>query len=455
MNPANPLPRAAWLLTGSLAVLSLVACNKTPATAQAPEMTRTTTVAASYALPVDPNAPAMAPAYAPAASALAEAPPAQVDLPQSSEARYCYVARADQINSGFADSPPDYAIDYQGTRPWYWRAQTGAYRVVEATPDGDRYYYYESGADQPFLVRDLNYAYGYHNGRLAVVYDAFGRALANDVAARQAYLAGRYLARARALRDADQRERHQGAYATYWQARQNELARQQQEWAAQRQKNADWQAWQDQNAAKVNANAWRQEADARRAQQTDLAQARARQVNLTHIQQRQGQQAAQAQAQQQQAPAEVARRAAVQQAAQALVQARQAQAQQKQAQAEAARRAAQAEVQARQAQAQQQRAQAETARRAAAQQSAQIQVQARQAQAQQQQGQAEAARRAAAQQAAQAQVQALQAQAQQQRAQTEAARRESAQQAAQAKVQAAKPDKTQKDKPDQSTTPPK
>ena len=251
------LAKAAWLLAGSLTVLSLAACNKSPSATQA------AAAPPPGALALDPNAPVAPPAYAPAAAALPPAPPARVAYVRSPQGRYRYVAQAEEYNSGFADSPPDYAVDYDGARPWYWRAQNGAYRVVEATSDGDRYYYYEPGAAEPFLVRDPQYTYGYDNGQLAVVYDADGRPLPDDVAGRQAYMAGRYLARARSLYEAAQRDRHEAAYASYWQARQNDLIRQQNEWAREQQQNAGWQAWQAQNAA--NAPAWRQEADARRA----------------------------------------------------------------------------------------------------------------------------------------------------------------------------------------------
>ncbi|MDB5481044.1 MAG: hypothetical protein JWO83_2097 [Caulobacteraceae bacterium] len=437
------------LLAGSVAVLSMAACNKTPGVNQA---------AASPppgALPLDPNAPTAPPAYAPAANALPQAPPAPVYRLQSREARYRYVARAEEYNNGFSDSPPDYAVDYGGARPWYWRAQNGAYRVVEPTPEGDRYYYYEPGADQPFLVRDPQYTYGYDNGQLAVVYDAYGRPMPDYTVSGQAYQAGRYLARARALYEAAQRDRHEAAYASYWQAGQNDLMRQQQEWAREQQRNADWQAWQSQNAP--NAYAWQQEANVRHAYAQAYAPRGAPAYppgpppaqpapypaalpppGLAATQQ--AQQAQQAQL----AQVEAARRA--QQAAQ--TQAAQAQ----QAQAAAAR---QAQI----AQGQQQQLLAEAGRRAAAQQVAQAQQaqaaaarQARIAQGQQQQLQAEAGRRAAAQQAAQAQ--AAQAQARQaQAAQAQAQARQAAA-AREQQAHAAKPDNARKQAPDQKNQPP-
>jgi hypothetical protein len=504
--------RAASFLTGALAALSLAACDKTPAANQA------AAAAPVGAVPLDPNAPATPPAYAPAASALPPAPPARIIRPRSREARYGYVARAEAFNTGLADSPPDYAVDYQGARPWYWRAQNGAFRVVEATPGGDRYYYYEPGADQPFLVRDPTYAYGYDNGELAVVYDASGRALPDDVAARQADRAGRYLARARALYAAARQGQHEAAYAAYWQARQNDLKRQQQDWASQRQQNADWRAWQSQNAG--DADAWRREADARRAY--DLANAprsapaypAAPAGNQTHDQRGPGPMAGPAVTPQSPPPApaqpgllDAAKRAQQDQvAAESARRAQQAQAQQAQAQQAQALAANQARL-ARVQQEDAQKAQAEAARRtAAAQQAAQqaaqraAQAQAHQAQAQQQaqaanqarlarlseqqdaqRAQAEAAHRsAAAEQAAQAQARQAQAQQQAQaanqarlarlsqqqdaqKAQAEAARRaEAAKQEARAKARqaqaqalAAKPEKPREDKAAPPAPPPK
>src|SRR5271157_2989738 len=114
MKTKPHLAKAALLLAGSMAVLSMAACNKTPAVNQA------AAAPPPGALPPDPNAPAAPPAYAPAANALPPAP-APVYRPRSARARYRYVAQAAEYNSGFADSPPDYAVDYQGARPWYWR----------------------------------------------------------------------------------------------------------------------------------------------------------------------------------------------------------------------------------------------------------------------------------------------------------------------------------------------
>ncbi len=253
--------RATLLFTTALGVLALAACNKATAPGQG---TAVNAVVAPLApLPLDPNAPMSAPVDAPLAAALPPAPRVKVAAPRSREARYDYVNRAAGLNRGFADSPPDYAVNYQGERPWVWRAQDGSSRVVESTPEGERYYYYQSGAGRPYLVRDSRYTYGYDQGQLAVVYDSYGRPLPDGALDGQAVLAGQYLARAEALYAAVQQQRHEAAYAANWQARQAAMMQERQAWERQQRQNADWRAWNDQHAA--DDAAWRREADARRA----------------------------------------------------------------------------------------------------------------------------------------------------------------------------------------------
>src|SRR5262249_9075426 len=83
---------------------------------------------------------------------------------------------------------PDYAFDDDGVRPWVWRSDDGYQRVAEPVPGGERYYYYQPGADEPFYVQDPDYGYGYAGGALVVLYDRAGRAIRPD---RRATLAGR------------------------------------------------------------------------------------------------------------------------------------------------------------------------------------------------------------------------------------------------------------------------
>ena len=162
--------------------------------------------------------------------------------------RYRYVDRAAALNGAFADSPPDYTVDYNGSRPWIWRSRDGSRRVVEHAQDGDRYYYYDPGADQPYLVRGPDYTYGYDQGRLAVVYDRDGRALDDAEAAARAERAGEYLARARQLQYAAEHQRHEAAQAADWQARRDAQFAEERQWEAGQQRDSDWRAWHEQNA---------------------------------------------------------------------------------------------------------------------------------------------------------------------------------------------------------------
>ncbi|HEY5290175.1 MAG TPA: hypothetical protein VIJ59_09090, partial [Caulobacteraceae bacterium] len=143
-----------------------VSCQKTapaaPASlAQAPPPVAT--------LPLS-DAPATASAMAPPVSALPayQVRRARVARPQD---EYAFADRADQAAYGFGDAPPDYAFEYQGGRPWAWQGDDGHQVVVEPLPGGaDRYYYYQPGASTPYFVRDRDYAYGYQDGALVVVY---------------------------------------------------------------------------------------------------------------------------------------------------------------------------------------------------------------------------------------------------------------------------------------------
>lgn len=266
MRHAALLRSTALVLGGALASFSLSACNKaaTPTQASSPVALTDATGgavapgASLAAAPAGALAPVATPppapvAEAPPAAALAPAPQAAIATPPPPAQQYQYVDQAASMSAAFADSPPDYTVDYQGTRPWIWRANNGAYRIVEATPGGERYFYFMPGATTPFLVRDPSHTYAYDQGRLVVVYDAGGTALAPSLAARQAAMAGRYLARARALYVAAAREKHQAAYAANWQSRRASVLAQQQQWSAQQQRNQAWRAWHNQHAVSDQA----------------------------------------------------------------------------------------------------------------------------------------------------------------------------------------------------------
>src|ERR1700761_7495336 len=134
------------------ACLSLAGCNKQSGSQDS----------SASSLPLAEGAPPPA-TYA---DQLPSAGPVTVNSASYGVERYRYIDDAYDMGDAFGDSPPDYAIDYQGERPWVWRSGSGAYRVVEQGPDGERDYYYAAGADQPFLIRDPRYAYAFDGGQL-------------------------------------------------------------------------------------------------------------------------------------------------------------------------------------------------------------------------------------------------------------------------------------------------
>ena len=166
--------------------------------------------------------------------------------------RYRYVDRAAEYNRGFADTPPDYTVDYQGTRPWVWRANNGSYRVVENLPRGAREYYYASGSDQPFYVSDPHGGYAFDNGDLVAVYGPDGAALEDGYAAQRALQAAAYYDRARALYRAANYDQRQAAYLSDWQARRARDAARHAAYEEARARDAEWQAWHDRHSDDEN-----------------------------------------------------------------------------------------------------------------------------------------------------------------------------------------------------------
>jgi len=248
------------VLTASLLGLLATGCNKQPS---APAVEAPTVAPPIAALPLATAAVPPA-ALAPLANALP--PPARPVryAPQAGRERYRYVDRAYSMGRALGDTPPDYSVDYEGTRPWIWRSGDGAYRVVEQLPQGEREYYYDPGEDQPFLVRDPDYSYGYDRGELVAVYGPDGAELEDEAAWRRADYASRYFERGRALRRAAQYERRQSAYAQEWARRQYDLRDDDRRWEEQQARNEDWRAWHEEHQAEQERQ-WRRERDQRAA----------------------------------------------------------------------------------------------------------------------------------------------------------------------------------------------
>ena len=262
---------AAWpVLVACLAAGALASCNQNSQAQSAP--------APAAALPLEMTATAPISAPAPPISDLPQGPPIQVGQLSDPDDTYAYADEAYAENDAFADAPPDYGFDYGGTRPWVWRGDDQSERVVEPLPDGgDRYYYYQPGAQYPYLVRDPEYSYGYDSGVLVVIYDSHGRALPRDQYRERADAAGRILARADALYAASQQQQHQAVVAANWEARQDRIEADNSAWAHAQANQSGWAAYHaahaQQEQAQLDQERFRREAEAARfAQATNQPQ---------------------------------------------------------------------------------------------------------------------------------------------------------------------------------------
>lgn len=257
------------ILVGALGGLTLAGCNR--AAQNAPPSDMAQAPAPLAALPLSTaTAPPLAPA--PSADALPRAPRLRVARLADPRDSYAYADRAYALNDAFGDAPPDYTFDYDGVTPWVWRSDNNDERLVEPLADGDRYYYYEPGADTPYLVRDADYAYGFDGPQLVVVYDSAGRALDPDQVERLADHASRYFSRGRSLYGAAHRQQRQAVAAANWAGRRSELEAERARWAAGQQNQSDWRAYHDQHDAEYQTH-WGDERYRREAAAARFAQA--------------------------------------------------------------------------------------------------------------------------------------------------------------------------------------
>lgn len=259
-------PRTArkWLGGTALLSLALAACNKAP---QADNQPVTGAPIAALQLATAPPPP---PTYAPPASALPPAPRPVAYRPAPHHWRY--LTDAFDMSDAFGDTPPDYTIPYDGEDPYVWRADDGAYRVVEWLPDGARYYYYEPGADEPFLIQDPEYSYAYDDGALVAVYTLAGALAADRIAAERAGYAARYYARGHDLYRAAQQDRRRAAYADNWRERAPMIQAQRVRWQEGRQEQPGWRDWDRAHPSRQEAR-WASERQRRAAYAAALARA--------------------------------------------------------------------------------------------------------------------------------------------------------------------------------------
>ncbi len=242
--------RICWRLTTAVgAALALAGCNKSST------VTNDASADQNTALPALPEAvpmqtgPAAPPAMAPAANALPMSSRVSLaSVPQPSDA-YAFADRASGFNDAIGDAPPDYAFDYNGVSPWAWQTSDGDTEFAEPVAGGYRTYYYQPGADSPYLVRDPSYSYAYDGPRLVAVYGAGGALLAAAAYREHVDAASRYRERAADLYRASREREHRGVVASNWAARRSEISAEQASWAADRARQADWQAYHQSHEA--------------------------------------------------------------------------------------------------------------------------------------------------------------------------------------------------------------
>lgn len=227
----------------ALICLALAGCNKTPQGAQPVSGAPIAALQLATAAPPPPT-------YAPPAPALPQAQPVAY---RPSPEHWRYLTDAYDMSDAFADTPPDYTVDYEGEDPYVWRADDGAYRVVEWLPDGARYYYYEPGADEPFLIQDPEYSYAYDDGALVGVYTLAGALVAEQIADQRRGYAARYYARGHDLYRAAVNDRRRAAYAGDWQNRAPMIEAQRTRWQQGRQEQPGWRDWSQAHQAQQEA----------------------------------------------------------------------------------------------------------------------------------------------------------------------------------------------------------
>lgn len=248
-----------------MAMVALTGCDERDAN---PVMNTTVTDAALPPLPgalpeVLPMTDAVQPvSYAPPVQRLRAA--RQLSYADPGDRGYAWIDRADTVFDVIGDAPPDYGFGYDGIEPWGWEA-AGGYTTY-AEPIGDdhyRYYYYEPGADDPYLVRDPWNSYGYSDGRIAAVYDAGGALLPLALASRRVDYGSRYYARGMDLRRAARWNRR-GVAAPLWALRRPVFERAHQQWAFARERQPAWREWRGRDDVRAARTHVREERQIRR-----------------------------------------------------------------------------------------------------------------------------------------------------------------------------------------------
>lgn len=256
-------PLIAVLLLGT----ALGGCNPGPAPDVQPSDSGSAAAdAAPATLPLTTSGPATLVA-APPPSALPVG--GQLPLRRLANRRqgYSWLDRANYQEEAFANAPPDYSFEQDGVRPWTWASGDGARVITEPVAGGYRTYYYDAGAQEPYLVRDPRYAYAYENGALVGVFASDGTMVDPQPGTEQAIDAARYHARARALWRNAQDGQRVPVNAHVWGDQRADLSAQRVTWQSHQAENPDWAAWSNDHAAQERSR-W----DDVRAQHQQAAQ---------------------------------------------------------------------------------------------------------------------------------------------------------------------------------------
>ena len=245
------------VMSASLLAMALAGCNKSPQDMNA--------TSANTGLP---PLPAALPMLAGPASQIIPAPPVSalpvrhyVGLSRPSREResYAYLDRASDVQDEIGDAPPDYGYDNNdGVSPWVWQTNGGDYRYAEPADDGYRDYYYQPGADDPYLVRTRDHSYAYAGGALVAIYLINGALLPPEQYGGYRDEASRYFWRGQQLRQAADQRPHQGVIAANWAAQRPQFSAAQASWAAARSQQAAWQAYHARNDPSQQPG-WQQE----------------------------------------------------------------------------------------------------------------------------------------------------------------------------------------------------
>ncbi len=230
-------------VAGLLLTTALGACNNKGGPGNDPSDAASSDLgAATAALPMSTTTPAAINSAPPVTALPASAAMRVRQLPDPREA-YGYLDRAYYQESAVEDGPPDYTFDDNGVRPWTWTTDNGSRVISEPVAGGYRTYYYQPGADAPYLVRDPAYSYAYDNGALVGVFTLAGVSIALGSGAEQADYGARYFDRGSALyRDCAMRP-HLPVNAYAWNDRRGDLAAQRMAWHQQAANNPQWSAW--------------------------------------------------------------------------------------------------------------------------------------------------------------------------------------------------------------------